>query len=256
MVIRTLEYRKPEVNAFEASGFVLLPDLISHNELPRLRAEVDRLLSESDSRGGVRNVLAKSPDLHALATSGPPFRAAEALLGPGTRPTKLTIFDKTPRANWKVPWHQDLTLSVQEQKDVPGFGPWTIKDGVPHVQPPVVLLEQVIALRLHLDDTPAENGALRVLPGTHKLGRLSNRRIASLRRETQEVVCAVSAGGAMIMSPLLLHASSAAEVPVRRRVLHFEFSAAGLPGGLEWGKGAHGSALESTAKGIGMQLGT
>ena len=224
----------PDIHAFEASGFGLIDDLISHDDLPRLRAEVDRLLGEAVTRGGVRNVLGKSPSLHDLAISGPPARAAETVLGSNTRPVKLTIFDKTPRANWKVPWHQDLTLSVQERKDVPGFGPWTIKDGVPHVQPPVTLLEQVIALRLHLDDTPAENGALRVLPGTHKLGRLSDQRIASLRREIQEVVCEVPAGGAMLMSPLLLHASSASEVPARRRVLHFEFSAVGLPGGLEW----------------------
>ena len=222
------------MNAFEASGFLLLPDLISRDELPRLRAEVDRLLGGSETRGGVRNVLSKSPYLHDLATSGPPSRAAETFLGSSTRPVKLTIFDKTPHANWKVPWHQDLTISVQEQKDVPGFGPWTIKDGVPHVQPPVAILEQVIALRLHLDDTPAENGALKVLPGTHKLGHLSDQKIASLRQETQEVVCALPAGGAMLMSPLLLHASSASEAPLRRRVLHFEFSAVRLPGGLEW----------------------
>lgn len=223
------------MNAFEASGFLLLSALISSDELLQLHAEVDRLLEESESRGGVRNVLGKSPFLHDLATSGPPARAAETFLGPGARPVKLTIFDKTPQANWKVPWHQDLTISVQERKDVPGFGPWTIKDGVPHVQPPVAILEQVLALRLHLDDTPAENGALRVLPGTHKLGRLSDQAIASLRRETQEVVCEVPAGGAMLMSPLLLHASSASEAPSRRRVLHFELSAVRLPGGLEWG---------------------
>ena len=222
------------MNTFEASGFVLVHDLISRDELLRLHAEVDRLLAESTHRGGVRNILDKSPYLHALATSGPPSRAVEILLGPGARPTKLTIFDKTPHANWKVPWHQDLTITDQERHDVPGFGPWTIKDGVPHVQPPVAILEQVIALRLHLDDTPAENGALRVLPGTHKLGRLSDQKVASLRRETQEVVCEVPAGGAMLMSPLLLHASSASDAPSRRRVLHFEFSAALLPGGLEW----------------------
>lgn len=221
------------MNAFEASGFVLLPDLISPDELFRLRDEADRLLGESTHRGGVRNVLDKSPYLHALATSGPPSRAVETLLG-GARPSKLTIFDKTPYANWKVPWHQDLTISVQERRDVPGFGPWTIKDGVPNVQPPVSVLEQVIAVRVHLDDTPEENGALRVLPGTHKLDRLSERQIAALRQQTQEVVCAVPAGGAMLMSPLLLHASSASESPAHRRVLHFEFTAALLPGGLAW----------------------
>lgn len=91
------------MNAFDASGFLLLPDLISREELPRLRAEVDRLLGASESRGGVRNVLGKSPFLYNLATSGPPARAAETFLGPSARPVKLTIFDKTPHANWKVP---------------------------------------------------------------------------------------------------------------------------------------------------------
>jgi ectoine hydroxylase-related dioxygenase (phytanoyl-CoA dioxygenase family) len=93
----------------------------------------------------------------------------------------------------------------------------------------------VLALRLHLDDTPADNGALRVLPGTHRMGRLSDLRISQLRGEIQEGVCPISAGSAMLMSPLLLHASSPAASPCRRRVLHFEFSAACLPGGLEWG---------------------
>ena len=221
------------MSPFEASGFLIINDLIPGDDLPRLRAEVDRLLGESDTRGGVRNVLGKSPSLYELATSGPPARAAETFLRPGARPIKLTIFDKTPHANWKVPWHQDLTISVQKQRDVPGFGPWTIKDGVPHVQPPVTVLEHVIAVRVHLDDTPSENGALRILPGTHKLGRLSEQQIASLRRQ-QEVVCPVPAGGAMLMSPLLLYASSASESPAHRRVLHFEFRAALLPGGLEW----------------------
>jgi ectoine hydroxylase-related dioxygenase (phytanoyl-CoA dioxygenase family) len=219
---------------FEAAGYAVLPSLISREDLSTLQQEVDRLLSASSSRGGARNVLGKSALLQDLATAGPPAQAAAAILGSGAQPTKLTVFDKTPDANWKVPWHQDLTIAVAERREVPGFGPWTVKDGVLHVQPPTSVLENVLAIRLHLDDTPADNGALRVLPGSHRFGRLSPSQIAEIRQRTPKETCEVPAGGAMLMSPLLLHASSASDSPSRRRVLHFEYSAAPLPGGLRW----------------------
>lgn len=219
---------------FDARGFVVLALLLDRRVLETLRAEADCLLALSSDRGGVRNSLAKSAILRELASSGAPAPLAKAVLGSEARPTKLTIFDKTPAANWKVPWHQDLTITVSERRDLPGYGPWTLKDGLPHVQPPVGVLQQTVAVRLHLDDTPAENGALRVLPGTHAMGRLSSAQIAEIRVGLEETVCAVPAGGAMLMSPLLIHASGRARSPRRRRVLHFEYSTAALPDGLAW----------------------
>jgi ectoine hydroxylase-related dioxygenase (phytanoyl-CoA dioxygenase family) len=216
------------------SGFAVVEQLIDSDTIAVLREEADALLRESAGRGGARNVLGKSSLLRNLATSGEPARLAASILGRSSRPTKLTIFDKTPHANWKVPWHQDLTIAVAARADVPGFGPWSVKDGVVHVQPPVLVLQQILAIRLHLDDTPPSNGALRVLPGTHRLGRVTESQIDALRNDTPAVVCPVSAGGAMLMSPLLLHASSQATVPCRRRVLHFEYSAAPLPEDLVW----------------------
>lgn len=199
-----------------------------------LCAEADRLLAESPDRGGVRNGLGKSAVLSELSTAGAPLVLAQSVLGSQAIPTKLTIFDKTPDANWRVPWHQDLTITVKKRCDIPGYGPWTVKDGLPHVQPPEAVLQQTVAIRLHLDDTPPENGALRVLAGTHRLGRLSNTQIQELRGRIEEIVCRVAVGGAMLMSPLLLHSSRPARSPGRRRVLHFEYSAALLPKGLSW----------------------
>jgi hypothetical protein len=218
----------------EASGYAVLHSFLALEDLPPLQEEAERLLRASASRGGARNVLGKSTLFQDLATAGLPAQAAAAILGSGARPTKLTVFDKTPQANWKVPWHQDLTITVAERREVPGFGPWTVKDDVPHVQLPLSVLEKILAIRLHLDDTPADNGALRVIPGSHRLGRLSVSRITEIRRRIPEKICEVAAGSAMLMSPLLLHASSASESPSRRRVLHFEYSAAPLPGGLRW----------------------
>lgn len=149
-------------------------------------------------------------------------------------PVRGIYFDKRPETNWLVAWHQDLTLALKKQAEVPGFGPWSVKEDVPHVQPPMQLLEQMLTVRLHLDDTDSSNGALRVLSGTHRLGRLSAESIQSCRATHEEVLCEAKAGDVLLMRPLLLHASSRSSSPRRRRVLHIEFAGFPLPEPLEW----------------------
>jgi ectoine hydroxylase-related dioxygenase (phytanoyl-CoA dioxygenase family) len=153
-------------------------------------------------------------------------------------PVRGLLFDKSADANWLVVWHQDLTLAVRERCEAPGFGPWSVKDGVPHVQAPAECLAQMVAVRLHLDDADEHNGALRVLAGSHRFGRLSPARIDELRRELREVVCTAAAGDALLMRPLLLHASSRSASERRRRVLHIEYAGFQLPAGLEWHEAA------------------
>lgn len=153
-------------------------------------------------------------------------------------PVRAIYFDKSPDANWLVSWHQDLTLALHARADVPGFGPWSTKDGIPHVQPPVELLQQMVAVRLHFDDADESNGALRVLPGSHYLGRLSAEDIEKLRERQPAHVCAARAGDALLMRPLLLHASSRSTSPRHRRILHIEYAGFALPAGLQW----HGAA--------------
>jgi ectoine hydroxylase-related dioxygenase (phytanoyl-CoA dioxygenase family) len=169
--------------------------------------------------------LALRPELHGLATT---------VLGPACFAVRAILFDKTPDANWKVVWHQDLTIALRERRDVPGFHPWSEKAGIVHVQPPVAVLERMVTLRLHLDDCGPDNGPLRVLPGSHRHGKLSPTAIDRWRTEKPEVACTVNRGGVLLMRPLLLHASSPATVPAHRRVIHLEYAAGGLSGGLEW----------------------
>jgi ectoine hydroxylase-related dioxygenase (phytanoyl-CoA dioxygenase family) len=128
---------------------------------------------------------------------------------------------------------QDLTIVVRERREVPGFGPWTIKAGINHVQPPADILNHILGIRLHLDESGPDNGPLRVVPGSHKQGRLSAEKVAEWQK-ANSVVCTVPRGGALLMRPLLLHASSACVAPKPRRVIHLEFAAGPLPGGLEW----------------------
>jgi hypothetical protein len=220
--------------AFLNDGYLTLAGAIEQSWLRHFQADADQLLTHSANRGGARGALSQSPQLRSLGETGACAAIAQALLGPSTRLVRLTIFDKTPEANWKVPWHQDLTIAVRQRHDVPNFGPWTEKAGVPHVQPPLDILQHMLAIRAHLDDTPAHNGALRVLPGSHRHGRLSTHQLQTLKAQTAEHCCEMPAGGLLAMSPLLAHASSAATNPSRRRVLHYEYAAIDLPDPLDW----------------------
>ena len=145
------------------------------------------------------------------------------LLPKGMRPVRSILFDKTPDENWPVAWHQDLTITVDEKKEVEGYGPWSVKDDAPHVQPPASLLENMVTLRIHLDPTPEENGALRVIPGSHLGGKDQNPSISDEQAESA-ITCACEAGDVLMMSPLILHASSRSTQPTRRRILHFEYA--------------------------------
>ena len=218
----------------ELHGYSVAQAALTQEEIVLLRQELSRLAPSEDRRGGVRSLGLKSEEIRALAVEGPPAALAREVLGSGAKPVKITGFDKNPKANWVVPWHQDLTIAVREKRDVEGFGPWSLKDDIPHVQPPVEILSSMLAVRVHLDDTPADHGALRVVPGSHRLGRIALPEIPEWRVRLGEAICPVAEGGMMLMRPLLLHASSRCRTGAHRRVIHIEYAGCDLPSGLRW----------------------
>ncbi|MEO6593981.1 MAG: phytanoyl-CoA dioxygenase family protein [Planctomycetota bacterium] len=219
-----------DTHSFASQGFAIVANVIDAAFCARLSQVVAGTVGDG---AGCRTGLAHAA-VRELATS-PAVRAlVEPVLGSDAFAVRATLFDKTPIANWLVAWHQDLTIAVRERREVAGFGPWSVKDGVPNVQPPVAVLEGLLIVRIDLDGSDATKGALRVLPGTHTRGVLT----AKMRNESAwlqaAVTCAVSPGGALLMRPLLLHSSSRAESPSHRRVVHLEFAGAELTAGLEW----------------------
>ena len=226
----------------EHDGFALVPGVLDG-------AAADALLAALHDAGGdlsagptvrrresvyaMRNLL-DAPAVREVARSGAVRALAEAVIGPGAFAVRGILFDKTPDANWKVAWHQDLTIAVRERREVEGFGPWSEKAGVASVQPPAAVLEEMVTIRLHLDDCGAENEPVKVIPGSHAHGRLPAGEIERLRGEHAPVPTCIARGGALVMRPLLLHASSPATSPAHRRVVHLDFAASDLPGGLEW----------------------
>jgi len=209
-------------------GFALIPGVLAASDLS------DLLTALGPTTGPGRRGLLSNPAVANLASSPTLLDLVHPHLPAPPVPTRAIFFDKSPDTNWLVPWHQDLTIALREQRDVPGFGPWSTKDGIPHVQPPIPFLEQMLTVRLHLDPTDASNGALRILPGSHRSGRLDPAQIQQWRERQPEFLCTASAGDVLLMRPLLLHASARSTTDRHRRILHIEYAGFPLPEGLHW----------------------
>jgi ectoine hydroxylase-related dioxygenase (phytanoyl-CoA dioxygenase family) len=149
---------------------------------------------------------------------------AQSVLGNDAFPFKATLFDKSPDTNWLITWHQDTALPLRERIETPAWGPWSTKEGVVYAHAPASALEEVVALRLHLDDSTKDNGPLRIIPGTHRKGILTDPEVEVIVANNMAVTCLAPKGGVIVMHPLIIHASSKSQSDKPRRVLHIEYA--------------------------------
>ena len=198
--------------------------------LPNLLALAAAVPTE---RAGTR--LHGIPALTALlAPDSPLGDIASTRLGPRARRVRAILFDKTADTNWALGWHQDRVIAVRERIDTPGYGPWSVKQGMLHVAPPAELLAGMLTMRVHLDAVPATNAPLLVAPGSHRLGRIAEDAIEAVVRDHGSVACLAEAGDVWLYVTPIVHASALATRPKRRRVLQVDFAAYDLPNGLDW----------------------
>jgi ectoine hydroxylase-related dioxygenase (phytanoyl-CoA dioxygenase family) len=206
-----------------SGGFAVIPGVFPDGEISELLAILERS-GLPRSRAGMRHAM-RNLNVAALARDSRLVAMAREVLGSGAIPFRATLFDKSPTSNWLVVWHQDTALPLRERRDLPGWGPWSVKEGVNYAHAPATALEQVLALRLHLDDSVAENGPLRVLSGTHTRGVLSDDDLHQLSTRITPIDCLTLRGGILAMRPLVVHASSKSQSNAPRRVLHIEYAA-------------------------------
>ena len=209
-------------------GFAIIPDVVDDAELSLVLQKLSTP-SLRRSRAGIRHLMS-NPDVAALALDQRLLGIASEILSTEAFPFRATLFDKSPDANWLVVWHQDTALPLRCRKEAPGWGPWSVKEGINYAHAPTHALDRVIALRLHFDDSHIHNGPLRVLVGTHKLGVLTDEEVLQLSRERVPVDCLARLGGVLAMRPLLIHSSPKSQNESARRVLHIEYAASTLIG--------------------------
>ncbi|HEY6619787.1 MAG TPA: phytanoyl-CoA dioxygenase family protein [Steroidobacteraceae bacterium] len=217
------------VSQFKKDGYFVISGVIDAVLNRRLGAFV----GGTASRAGSRKLLDEAWCAHLAGALRGDARI-RSLLPPNAVAVQCTLFDKSPEKNWLVALHQDLSIPVKERVESPECSGWSEKEGHVYVQPPVIVLERLVAVRVHIDDCPAESGALRVVPKSHVEGRVSPERAETLRSQNGEAVILIARGGVLVMRPLILHASSKATSLAPRRVLHFVFGPPSLPVGLEW----------------------
>jgi ectoine hydroxylase-related dioxygenase (phytanoyl-CoA dioxygenase family) len=214
-------------------GYHIIPNLIDRTLTHQLiQAIATQINSDNLKPHGIRNLLTLVSAVRELANSEIVLPIVQTILGSNAKVVRGIFFDKTPEANWKVPWHQDLTMALQQKIELPGYSAWSIKAGIHHVQPPLKILEQMLTVRIHLDAADESNGALRVIPGSHRSGKIPQPEIS--HHTNFSITCCVNSGDTLLMRPLLLHASSPANSPNHRRVIHLEYCSADLPVELNW----------------------
>ncbi len=229
------------LNEINTEGFTIINTVYTENEIEKLISLIENNTANRVNTATFR----KSQDLFAIRQFHKEIPETlpyifnqnlkdiiEATFGEGYFITKSIYFDKPEKSNWFVAYHQDLTISVDQKVEIENFENWTIKQNQFAVQPPKEILENNFTIRIHLDNTTKDNGALKVINDSHSKGIF---RIENLKIENEkETICEVEKGGIMIMKPLLFHASNKTINNERRRVIHIEFSNRELPNELEW----------------------
>ena len=214
-------------------GYIVLPPFLGYENIRSLSTALAPI-TDGLSSAGKRGIANAVDQVKKIAHSEGILSVVRSVLGSEVKLARSIYFNKTPDTNWKVSWHQDVTIAVKEKLEVEGYSPWSMKDGVVHVQPPESVLQRMLTLRIHLDDADNNNGALYVSPGTHSLGKIRPEDIKATVGKYGEVCCKVEEGGVMLFRPLLLHRSGKMMNRKSRRVVHLEYTAASLDGGLVW----------------------
>jgi hypothetical protein len=218
------------MNNFETDGFVVIEGVITEEEC----TAIEQALSDVElSSAGTRNLL-KQPWCIALARRVRTHPRVADFIPDTHAAVQCTYFEKSRKKNWLVSFHQDQSIPVAERIEHPALTGWSEKEGVLYVQPPADVLSDMVAVRVHVDRCGEADGPIKVLSGSHRLGAISAEQVPAVRSNRAEVACVAGRGTALIMRPLLLHASSKASGSSRRRVLHFLFGPRALPYPLRW----------------------
>jgi Phytanoyl-CoA dioxygenase (PhyH) len=212
----------------DADGFAILPalapdavaaTLAEWDAVTRANAGNAAFLSSTGGPAyGARVALELWPRVVELVRGPAVTEAIREVLGEGAGVVRVLYFDKPPGHSWALPWHKDYSIAVEAHHPSTHFTKPTVKAGVPHVIAPREVLDRMLTVRIHLDDANADNGALRVIPGSHRAYHQKD----DEPRDAVTVSC--RAGDALLMRPLLTHASghSKPDGHAHRRILHLE----------------------------------
>ena len=214
-------------------GVEIKRNFVSSSVIESIKNELNES-KEAELKSGIRAADKKFKSIKALSNSDQFINLASSILGSKPEIVRVIYYDKTPDKNWLVTWHQDKTIALDSKEEIKGWGVWSIKDNIHHVQPPLDVLNKMVTFRLHLDDADRDNGCLKVIPQSHHLGILSQSELTDVVNSKEPYLCEVEAGDLVMMKPHTLHSSSKSVKAKHRRVVHIEYNNYELPSSLNW----------------------
>ena len=223
---------------FQQDGYEIVRQLLDAERINYLKREIKHHLN-AKSTHGIRHLDKKVPAIAKIANSPLIRDRLKVYTQENPQLVRAIYFNKTPENNWLVGWHQDKTISVRKKIATPGFINWTVKQGIVSVQPPLTVMQRIITVRIHLDRASNDNGALQVIPASHRK-ILNASQIYSITTSSKSITCSANAGDALVMSPLILHKSLKAKFNFdvysikERAIVHLEYARTKLPNNLQW----------------------
>lgn len=219
----------PNKLSLQENGFSIVEEVFKEEEINRIIEFIEQNRFEFSER----QLLNRFPELQEIIFQSKRFRELySTICDKNYFLSKAIYFNKPMKSNWFVSYHQDLSISVKKKIEYEGYNSWTNKKGQLGVIPPIIVLENLITFRIHLDDTDATNGCLKVISKSHKKGIIRVDGFFEASKYGVEIDCNIDKGGIMLMKPLLLHSSQKSVSENDRRVIHLEFCNQEIP--MQW----------------------
>lgn len=149
--MRALEGKemKSSEEKLEQFGFDIVHSFLNEEKVLSLISLLEKA-TVKPGKGGIREIDKIIPEVAELANSELMLSLASKYLVGKPTLVRAIYFNKTPENNWLVTWHQDKTVTVSDKKEIEGWGPWTLKANIHHVQPSLEVLEKMVTIRVHL----------------------------------------------------------------------------------------------------------
>jgi hypothetical protein len=193
-------------------GFLVLPEFMAPDLLAGLRRRVDEIFAEEGDRAGAEfkqepgcrrlaNLVGKGDIFHSVILTPKLLACMRHVLGPDIKLSSLNVRSVNPRWPERQPLHADMSAVADDK------GYWVCNS---------VWM---------LDDITAENGAIRMVPGSHRLGKLPQDVLADPKAaHPQEVLVTGAAGTVVIMNAHLWHGGTENRTDQPRTALHAFFA--------------------------------
>jgi ectoine hydroxylase-related dioxygenase (phytanoyl-CoA dioxygenase family) len=196
--------------ALDRDGFLPLPSVLAPEQIARINARIDQLLAEEGENAGKEvHQEAGADRLSDLVNKDPIFEVCF------THPRVLAGIAHVLRGDLKL-------SSLNSRAALPGQGLQALHaDWGGAVAPGQYQVCNSIWL---LDDFTAENGATRVVPGSHRSGKVPRDELADpAAPHPHEVKLLALAGTVVIFNSHVWHGGTRNATPNRRRALHSYF---------------------------------